>query len=206
MGTLAGSTVMLLTIAWSASLYVGKCDLDAKGNAIDQTDKKPTSMTEKGVSTLPEMKTGILMMLMTSTIYLVVQSADWYWGATLSGNQPAYVRNAALATMILCVIGFSSYILFSIFDTSRTERIARLHQEELMKRKVLHTLLHGKSIMMPMGKPAGDARGAGNYPDNYDEVRRNALAKKYFKIWRNNMAARELKRKQSVLMFSDEED
>ena len=29
MGTLAGSTVMLLTVAWAASLMVGRCDLDA---------------------------------------------------------------------------------------------------------------------------------------------------------------------------------
>ena len=80
-----------------------------------------------------------------------------------------------------------------------------------MKRKVLHTLLHGKSIMPMgglggMGKPGGgDGRG-GNYPDNYGEVRRNALAKKYFKIWRNNMKAREIKRKQSVMSFSEDEE
>lgn len=30
MGTLAGSTVMLLTIAWGGSVLLGRCDLDAE--------------------------------------------------------------------------------------------------------------------------------------------------------------------------------
>jgi hypothetical protein len=37
MGTLAGSTVMLLTIAWSGSLWVGRCDLNERGLAIPKT-------------------------------------------------------------------------------------------------------------------------------------------------------------------------
>ena len=37
MGTLAGSTVMLLTIAWGGSLIVGRCDLSSRGNAINKT-------------------------------------------------------------------------------------------------------------------------------------------------------------------------
>ena len=37
MGTLAGSTLMLLSIAWGGSLAVGRCDLDARGQAKDRT-------------------------------------------------------------------------------------------------------------------------------------------------------------------------
>ena len=36
-GTLAGSTIMLLSIAWGGSLVVGRCDLDANGIAKDRT-------------------------------------------------------------------------------------------------------------------------------------------------------------------------
>ena len=36
MGTLAGSTVMMLSIAWGGSLIVGRCDLDARGVARDK--------------------------------------------------------------------------------------------------------------------------------------------------------------------------
>lgn len=35
--TLAGSTIMLLTIAWGGSLFLGRCDLDSNGEAIEET-------------------------------------------------------------------------------------------------------------------------------------------------------------------------
>ena len=35
--TLAGSTIMLLTLAWGGSLFLGRCDLDDNGEAIEET-------------------------------------------------------------------------------------------------------------------------------------------------------------------------
>ena len=35
--TLAGSTIMLLTLAWGGSVFLGRCDLDSNGEAIDET-------------------------------------------------------------------------------------------------------------------------------------------------------------------------
>lgn len=35
--TLAGSTIMLLTLAWGGSLFLGRCDLDESGEAIEET-------------------------------------------------------------------------------------------------------------------------------------------------------------------------
>ena len=39
--TLAGSTIMLLTAAWAGSLVIGKCDLNAYGEAIEGVQKNP---------------------------------------------------------------------------------------------------------------------------------------------------------------------
>jgi hypothetical protein len=36
-GTLAGSTIMLLSIAWGGSLIVGRCDIGPDGTAQDKT-------------------------------------------------------------------------------------------------------------------------------------------------------------------------
>lgn len=44
MGLLAGSTVMLLTLAWGTCIIVGKCDLE-NSMAIDSTDTKGFSLT-----------------------------------------------------------------------------------------------------------------------------------------------------------------
>ena len=95
MGTLAGSTVMLLTIAWTGSLVVGRCDIDEKTNkAIDEQRDGSFSFTRQGVSVLNDIKPSIAAMLLTSLLYFVVQSADWYWGATLRTPQPRYVSKS----------------------------------------------------------------------------------------------------------------
>ena len=46
--------------------------------------------------------------------FRVVQSTDWYWGPKKQFNQPKYVQDAALATMILCIIGLIVYIIYSV--------------------------------------------------------------------------------------------
>jgi hypothetical protein len=35
-GTLAGSTIMLLTIPWLGGLWIGRCDINASGEAMDK--------------------------------------------------------------------------------------------------------------------------------------------------------------------------
>ena len=48
-----------------------------------------------------------VIMIITSLPYLIVQSADWAFGPTkLKESQPSYVKYAALATMIVCLILF----------------------------------------------------------------------------------------------------
>ena len=191
MGTLAGSTVMLLTIAWSASVVVGRCDLNANGESVDQTCRVSFDCIKQGVTLLPDIKANISIMLLTSILYLIVQSADWYWGATLVGVQPTYVSRAALATMILCLIGLAIYVIFSIFDSKRNERIAGLHKEELMKRKVLHTMLtltQGEMFKSEESSPED----------------RPSVAKKYFKAWHVTTGSKDIKEKLGLL--SEERD
>lgn len=46
--------------------------------------------------------------------YSIVQGADWRFGPHNFGPQPEYVRKAALATMIICFIGFIAYLVFLV--------------------------------------------------------------------------------------------
>ncbi|XP_057312631.1 uncharacterized protein LOC130654118 [Hydractinia symbiolongicarpus] len=191
MGTLAGSTVMLLTVAWSASLFIGKCNLNNQGVSVDGSGKGKFSMTKQGITPLPEVKSGIVIMLATSTFYFVVQSADWHWGATKTVGQPAYVRDAALATLVICIIGLIAYIVYSIFDSKRTDRIAKLHREEMVKRQVLHTLLllADRQSFKPKS-PQLDS------PDTAKpEEEEQAVSKKYFKAWHMKKGMRGMREK-----------
>ena len=76
MGTLAGSTVMLLTIAWGGSLWVGRCDLDAfTGKAIPKTlSHGPyASLSMTGVTTDEDTRLNAKVMMVSCLLFLIVQ-------------------------------------------------------------------------------------------------------------------------------------
>lgn len=76
MGTLAGSTVMLLTIAWGGSVLLGRCDIDPNSNTtIDKKLTKPFNQT--GISVTSSVKTNSIIMLFSLLLYLIPQIASF---------------------------------------------------------------------------------------------------------------------------------
>eukprot|EP00959_Pyramimonas_sp_CCMP1952_P093157 1950082-Pyramimonas_sp.AAC.2 len=80
MGTLAGSTIMLLTIAWSGSLWLGRCDLiesrDGRLTAKDKTlgvHNSPFDLYKTGVTTDAATRHNSWTMLLSSFLYLIIQ-------------------------------------------------------------------------------------------------------------------------------------
>ena len=99
MGTLAGSTVMLLTIAWGGSLIVGRCDLHpSRGTAINKTLTPKTSITEAanetGVTTDTDTKTNAMVMMASCVTFLVVQIPAWMG---MEANRTVHLITAAVA-------------------------------------------------------------------------------------------------------------
>ncbi|XP_065062222.1 uncharacterized protein LOC135689048 [Rhopilema esculentum] len=184
MGTLAGSTIMLLTIAWAGSLMIGRCNLDQKGESIDGTGKGRFALKDQGITLLPEFRSGLIIMLITSLFYLVVQSADWHFGATNTASpQPEYVRNSALVTMILCFVGLFGYFAFMLYDSRAAEMRLQRHRKEMIQRKVLHHMLvmADRQIFKPAPK-ATDVEDGGAGSTDADEGD-HSVSKKYFKAW-----------------------
>eukprot|EP00794_Sanderia_malayensis_P001415 gene1415-1567_t len=208
MGTLAGSTIMLLTIAWAGSLIIGRCNLDSKGESIDGTGKG------EGITLQPEFKSGLIIMFITSIFYLVVQSADWRFGPTNDTHpQPKYVKNSALATMILCFVGLFGYFAFMMYDSKAAEMRAKKHRAENIQRKVLHhmLLLADRQVFKPAPKVEASPGGSSDETEGYDlsnhccvgkgildvgfncdsfaldaahaAAEEHGLSKKYFKAW-----------------------
>ena len=56
----------------------------------------------------------MLLLLLVLLLFSIVQGADWHFGARDFGEQPAYVKKAALATMIICFICFVAYLIFLV--------------------------------------------------------------------------------------------
>ncbi|XP_062506725.1 uncharacterized protein LOC134183249 isoform X2 [Corticium candelabrum] len=131
MGTLAGSTVMLLTLPWFGSLILGRNDIQHNGEAKDETGTGPLSLTKQGVTILPDVLYGIIAMLLTALPYLIIQGADWHFGPTKTGPQPAYIQRAAAATMSFALIGLVAYLILRVYDSRSSERRAEKHREEI---------------------------------------------------------------------------
>ena len=70
-------------------------------------------------------------MLVTTMPYFIVQGADWHYGPTQPTDvpQPAYIRQAALATMVFCFLGFFGYSIYQVVNGIVGERKAKLHAE-----------------------------------------------------------------------------
>ncbi|XP_020909620.1 sodium/calcium exchanger NCL2 isoform X2 [Exaiptasia diaphana] len=178
MGTLAGSTIMLLTAAWAGSVLIGRCDLDRHGEAIEGSGHGKFSCTKQGVTVLPDVVTAVIIMLGTSLTYFIVQGADWHFGPTNFGPQPAYIRKAALATMIICFFLFVFYLGFLAYDSKAAERRADKHRQTLIQRRVLH-----RFVLMANKESGGYDRIDGDEDESAKDAREARIQQKYFTAW-----------------------
>ena len=137
-GVLAGSTIMILTVAWGGALIAGRCDLAGPGGtAVDRTTTLPYSLTETGnitsvlvmaplsssqsqeaeaevdvrspgVTTDEQTRWGAWIMVATLLPYLVLQIP------LLDGQQDTQGHTAALVAMILSFLGLIAYCVYQV--------------------------------------------------------------------------------------------
>ena len=141
MGTLAGSTILLLTIAWGVSLIVGRSDMvtDFNGRTSVQAGQcTGFSFTRQGVQPSKQVMYVAIGMMGTAIPYLIVQGSDWEFGARkVKVIQPEYVQTAALVTMIICFIGFFAYLASQVWasmnvDDSRVQVLLKIRRRRMM--------------------------------------------------------------------------
>jgi len=145
MGTLAGSTVMLLSIAWGGSLIVGRCDLQG-GRAKDKTLTKGwqpggklrlnwhtfcDAFTETGVTTDAATRHNAYIMFATSFLYLFPQI-------------PAFLGHvhdpqAALFGGIACFITLALYCTYQVVAPELQERQMKAARSKLLRRLTLNS-------------------------------------------------------------------
>ena len=99
-----------------------------------------------GVEVTKEVTLTAVIMAATTVPYFIIQSSDWYFGATRVGErEPSYVRWAALVTMIISFTGFVAYIVMQFFMASKGANTAPMikhqkHKEEEIVLRVWFTL------------------------------------------------------------------
>ncbi|GJP45439.1 hypothetical protein CLOM_g4828 [Closterium sp. NIES-68] len=144
MGVLAGSTVMILTVAWGGSLLCGRCDLEEKQRANggrdlvakDKTLTRPWDMVRTGVTTDEQTRLGAWIMMGTVVPFVIMQ-VPFMDG----GQYPEYqARITALLGMLLSTAGLIAYCAYQVLSPwlqSSKIHYARVH---LMRTRALHSL------------------------------------------------------------------
>ena len=139
LGVLAGSTIMLLTVAWGGCLVAGRCDLSEKGTAVDRTLTKP--FAETGVTTDEQTKVGATIMALSALPFLIVQ-------IPLLDGHPAEGPEAALIGAVVCAVGLVAYGTYQVWHTYTSQPCCILYPSSCWERFDLTDRLRVHSRML----------------------------------------------------------
>ncbi|GBG82507.1 hypothetical protein CBR_g34884 [Chara braunii] len=176
-GVLAGSTIMMLTVAWAGSVICGRCDLTGpKGEAVDNKLTMGWSLTQTGVTTDDDTRIGAGVMMLTILPYIVVQ-------IPLMDHHKKEGPIAALAGLIFAWLGLVFYSIYQVANPIlqkkkiQQARLDLVHHEFVRDiavfAKTFGGLLHpdGKSNLEAIEKLFEKADTDGNGSLNGSEVR-----------------------------------
>lgn len=142
-GTLVGSTIMLLTVTWAIGIFLGRRDVDSKtGSVISNQSKKLKvthfSLTTNGVTVLDEISGTAKVMMIASLTYLIIQIPAFFYKSNPDQGVKAEAP-FALAGLIVAFVFLAIYCFFQYFSAQQVE-LTRLQQESLRKTQWKKTL------------------------------------------------------------------
>uniref|UniRef100_A0A7S4JKE2 Sodium/calcium exchanger membrane region domain-containing protein n=1 Tax=Paramoeba aestuarina TaxID=180227 RepID=A0A7S4JKE2_9EUKA len=132
-GTLAGSTIMLLTIPYGIGMILARCDIMG-GEAVDNVNTRPiTDIHNTGITVDEDTPTNARIMIVTSFSYLIVQSVAF---AYLNDEEAgmALEDKFSLAGFLICIIFFVLYSVYQVMNPKLQERKIEEAKMENMRR------------------------------------------------------------------------
>jgi Ca2+/Na+ antiporter len=196
-GTLAGSTIMLLTIAWSGAMALGRCDLNEFGEATDGVCRKfsVSGLFHQGVSVDRDTMINARVMLLTSLLYLVVQGPAFFYvdpsnmSTETSAAAQATEKPASLAGFIMCALALVGYCVYQVLVPKLARRrteAAQLRLQEKLRQMHAATLL---TKFPSFALQAANARAAAPRNGGVDPVRvhQEHVARQIALRWRKKM-------------------
>lgn len=145
-GTLAGSTIMVLTVPWGISILCGRVDLTGADEIPNYYGRPKLSyntslwkaLFKTGIQVTPPVNNSIKVMILTTIPYLIIEI-----GLLILPNQDdleevaAGEKNWAIVGLICCMIGFIMYI-------KQQFGISKRGEDEVTRLAVMKKLLgHG---------------------------------------------------------------
>eukprot|EP00775_Hariotina_reticulata_P009910 gene9910-10066_t len=114
-GTLAGSTILLLSLAWGCSVLLGRCDLNpVTGEAIDKRLTRGWDLQHTGITVDNDVRSGAAIMALSVLLYGVVQVPAFM------GFQSS--PQAALTGAVMCLTAMVGYCVYSVLYPQLQQR------------------------------------------------------------------------------------
>lgn len=117
-GTLAGSTIMLLTIPWSVGLLLARTNI-VHGESVDKHLTVPfwdlRGLYTTGTSVDRETRINALVMIVTTISYVMIQVlALIFINNPLGKPAHKYEKWISLASAVLCLVLFAAYSVYQV--------------------------------------------------------------------------------------------
>jgi len=137
-GTLAGGTIMLLTIAWSSSVLVGRCDIK-NGVAVDNQRSHRFRLYDQGVTVNDDLIINAKIMIWTSLTYWIIQGPAFYYLAhpNSAGQAVGTEKGFAIAGFIIAVLNLIGYCIYQVINPTLQKRKMEAARRRAVVEKVL---------------------------------------------------------------------
>ncbi len=129
-GTLVGSTIMLLTVPWGLSIYLGRKTFDEQtgeareskpGKRVAKLDESSKySLTKTCVSLLPEISETAKTMMVAALSYLIIQIPAFFYSHDKDSGSSEEAP-FAMAGMIVTMTAFIVYCYYQIKSATNQE-------------------------------------------------------------------------------------
>ena len=125
-GTLAGSTIMLLTVSWGMCTILGRVDVDKNDDGSARLNYRPRprgspkltngyglfntgTQADRGT-----MRSGALIMFVTALTYFLIQGPAFAMVGEAAPEEAAKQRGWAIAGFVLAILFFAGYSAFQV--------------------------------------------------------------------------------------------
>jgi len=155
-GTLAGSTIMLLTIPWSISLCLARTDI-RNGESVDG-QRTVRGLLKTGTTVDRDTQINAKIMIYTSISYLVVQGVAFaYLHHPESGK--AVERWFALAGFIICFALMIVYCIYQVVQPKLQEKKMAEAKRQYLLNRTIHHFIHNLTKKKPFSPASPVAAG-----------------------------------------------
>jgi len=126
-GALAGSTILLLTVPWFLIITAGRVDVAADGKckytAPKLTPPDRYDFFNTGIVVSSKARVAALIMLVTSTSYLIIEGGALTFRDSDDESLPASEASYALGAFVIAIIFFVAYLTYAYIDSGAPEDV-----------------------------------------------------------------------------------